>query len=165
MGAGKSTLGKKLAAKMGFDFQETDAEVEKVAGMTIKEIFAQYGETHFRKTEQTVLKELFQKENIVISTGGGTPCFFNNMDLMNEQGLTIYLMLSSKALVNRLKNAKNERPLLKGIEEEEMESFISAKLAEREPFYLLSKLHLQGLDLNVNNLYEYIRQFETSAGI
>lgn len=98
MGSGKSTAGKKLAAELGYAFIDLDHFLEKEYQQTIPEIFAARGEAEFRNMEHNTLKKVLEKSDVVISAGGGTPCYFNNMELMNNNGITIYLKMSVDAL-------------------------------------------------------------------
>jgi shikimate kinase len=110
MGSGKSTAGKKLASKLGFEFIDLDHYIENEFGQTVPEIFKTKGENEFRAMEHNALKKLVLKENVVISCGGGTPCYYGNMELMNNHGTTIYLKMSAETLAHRLLNAKDNRP-------------------------------------------------------
>jgi len=159
MGSGKSTVGKKLAKIMSYRFIDLDEEVEKQELATISEIFESKGENYFRTIEQKILKQQFTKQNLIVSCGGGTPCFFNNMELMNQAGCTIYLQLNSQALLNRLTVAKTKRPLLKNMNNDELSVFISEKLKEREGTYLKSKLVMKGIDINLTVIVEKIQAF------
>ena len=114
MGSGKSTLGRKIARKLNYEFLDTDSAIEEKEGLTIAAIFEQFGEVHFRKLETNILLSLKGKEKIVIATGGGMPCFNGNMNLLNELGRTFYLKRSVNELVHRLVNAKRVRPLIAG---------------------------------------------------
>lgn len=161
MGCGKSTAGKKLAKKLGYKFIDVDNLIEEAQGITIAEIFETQGEDAFRKIEQEMLATTFELENVIIATGGGAPCFYNNMEAMNANGLTIYIEMSPKALISRLKGAIDERPLLKGKSDEELLSFISEKLEERNPFYTKAKTIVPGLSLSPESLYEAMQKFSS----
>ena len=112
MGCGKSTLGKKLALKLGYTFVDIDKEIERMVNMSISEYFQKHGEEAFRELESSALKTINLPENSIIATGGGAPCFFDNLQWMNENGTTIYLSLSPKALAKRLENDTEQRPVL-----------------------------------------------------
>lgn len=142
MGCGKSTLAKKLARKMGYTFIDLDAEIVSVIGMSIADYFSKFGEASFRAIEKDILKQQEEKSDVIIATGGGTPCHFTNMAWMNKNGLTVYLKLSSRALFSRLsqKSQIESRPLLKGKTDQELMEFISTKLEEREYFYSQSTI-------------------------
>lgn len=135
MGSGKTTLGKKVASSIGFEFIDMDNIVTEKEGMSINKIFETKGEKYFRNTETEVLKSLSDLENTIISTGGGTPCFNKNIDYMNSSGITIYLKLPPDIIFSRVKKSRNKRPLLKDKTDEEVREFIKRKLEEREPFY------------------------------
>ena len=139
MGSGKSSFGKKLAKKLGLSFTDLDNEIEKRAGKTISEIFAQEGEEAFRKIENECLNNSLDYDHVVLSAGGGTPCFFDNLEKMNQHGTTIYLRMDSAMLVNRLVNAKKERPLVAAKSKEELMGYVKWQLYKREAFYLRAK--------------------------
>lgn len=135
MGSGKSTLGRKIASSMGLQFIDLDVEVEREAGETISEIFATHGEATFRRLESEALRRISVQENIVISTGGGTPCQGENMEFMNARGITVYLKMQPEAIAHRLLRAREQRPLIAGKSPEELIDFIKKSLVEREPTY------------------------------
>lgn len=159
MGSGKTTLGKQLARKLGYRFIDQDDYIEETSGFTIAEYFAKHGEQAFRKYEHEALKNLLELDNVVISTGGGAPCFFNNIDIMNENGLAIYLRMKPEVLKSRLKHAQAERPLIKGKTEEELLEFIKSKLTEREPFYLKAKHVIESMDLKSEDLHQLVSYY------
>jgi len=135
MGSGKTSVGKKLAKSLGIEFIDLDSFIEGQAKMSINNIFDGPGEQVFRNLEREGLEELSNKEDIVVATGGGTPCFKDNMNFLNEHGITIYLKLENRILLERLANAKSDRPLLKNLSDEELKDYIEKKLAERAPTY------------------------------
>ena len=135
MGSGKSYLGKQLAQKLNWSFLDMDAFLEEEEKKSISHIFAQSGESHFRKLERHYLHRTAHFQQTIIATGGGAPCFFDNMDWMNKHGLTIYLKTPVSILAERLKTETNHRPLLAGKNREELEAFIEKKLTTRNPFY------------------------------
>jgi len=157
MGCGKTTWGRKLAAHLGYEFMDLDHILEAKAGMSIAEYFSTHGEDAFRKLESSILKETDYPENAVISTGGGLPCFFDNMEWMNAHGQTIYIQLSPKTLGDRLEHAKTPRPVLQGKKGEELVAFIADKLAERESFYNQATYTISGIDLSVEKIAEVIK--------
>lgn len=143
MGSGKSTLGRKIARKLNYEFLDTDSAIEEKEGMTISEIFTQKGEACFRDLEHQLLVSLKDREKLIIATGGGMPCFKGNMNLLNELGSTFYLKRSVNELVHRLVNAKRVRPLIAGKSPAELAAFIEQNLEKRNPFYEQAKYVLE----------------------
>ncbi|HXC06502.1 MAG TPA: shikimate kinase [Bacteroidia bacterium] len=157
MGSGKSTLGKKLANQLGYAFIDQDKLIEDTLGKSIHEIFEEEGESYFRETEHSMLISLLEKDNVVISTGGGTPFHHNNMELMNQHGLTIYLKMSADTLLSRLRQSKDTRPLISGKSEEDLYHFILTHLEDREPFYAEAQYKVKAKDLDVKKLASFIQ--------
>jgi shikimate kinase len=153
MGCGKTTVGKRLAARCGFSFADTDKLFETKHNSTINSYFEQYGEEAFRKAEALILKETISLKNTVIATGGGTPCFHDNMDLMLSHGICVYLEMPPKALYNRLKNSKPERPLLQS---DNLLENIQNLLSQREQYYKKAHITVSGLDFDMENLVKKI---------
>lgn len=153
MGAGKTTVGKALAKELGVMFYDLDWYIESRMRKTVKQIFDEIGEEGFRKIERNMLHEVAEFENVVVSCGGGTPCFFDNMDYMNQLGETIYLKASLETLHTHLKMGKGVRPLLLNKTPEEVEIFIREQLKLREPFYNKAK-HI--IDINVMDDFDKI---------
>ena len=139
MGAGKTTVGRALAAELGIEFYDLDWYIESRMRKTVKQLFDEVGEEGFRKIEHNMLHEVAEFENVVISCGGGTPCFFDNMAYMNQQGDTVYLKASPEILYKHLKMGKSVRPLLLNKTPEEVQVFITEQLANREPYYSRAK--------------------------
>ncbi len=135
MGSGKSFIGKKLADKMQMPFCDMDEWIERSEKRSIKDIFAREGETYFRALEKKYLRTFGQVQELIIATGGGTPCFFNNMDYMNKKGLTIYLKTNPELLAERLLTEKDHRPLVANLNQTELLDFIKKKLKERSSYY------------------------------
>ena len=135
MGCGKSTLGKKLANRLNVPFIDSDEEIEKINQKSIGEIFGTVGESGFREIEKEFISSFNPDEEFVLATGGGLPCYEKNMRLLNELGLTFYLERSAKELVQRLLNAKAKRPLIDGLSNSDLLSYIEDKLSEREEYY------------------------------
>lgn len=150
MGSGKSTMGKKLAAKLGYDFIDLDQQIEKNIGTSIGDYFASHGEAEFRKLESETLKGYAYPQNAVIATGGGAPCFFDNMDWMNANGTSMYIEMPPAALAKRLEGGKEKRPLLRDLDEAGMIAFIESKLSERESFYKRATIIINGINLNTD---------------
>ena len=139
MGAGKTTLGKAFARAMGLTFIDLDWYIEERFHKTIRELFTERGEDAFRDLERRMLHEAGEFEDVVISVGGGTPCFFDNVDYMNSVGETVFLDVDIRVLFRRLKIAKQQRPLLDGKSDEELMLFIQEALQKRLPFYSRAK--------------------------
>ncbi len=139
MGAGKTTLGKRLSKALGLTFFDLDWYIENRFCKTISELFAERGEEGFRKIEQSMLHEVAEFEDVIISAGGGTPCFFDNMEYMNRQAETVYLKAAPEVLSRHLKMGKQKRPLLAGKSDEELTRFIEDSLRQREPYYTQAK--------------------------
>lgn len=154
MGAGKTTVGKALAKELGLQFYDLDWYIEGRMRKTVPQIFAERGEEGFRKTEQAMLHEVAEFEDIVLSCGGGTPCFFDNIDYLNAQGQVIYLKARPDVLLGHLRMGKTERPLLKGKSPEELEAFIKEQLEKREPYYSKARYTL---DVSLMDNYEKIK--------
>lgn len=156
MGSGKSTLGAQLSRHLGYQFVDMDQLIEETAEMSIPEIFNEHGEEVFRKWEHDILQELCHREKLVISTGGGAPCHSGTMDLLNAHGTTVYLKLSSEALLSRLINSRTERPLIKGKSEPELLDFINSLLETREEYYLRATHIVDGLNMKTEELVRKI---------
>ena len=153
MGAGKTTVGKALSRELGIPFYDLDWYIESRMRKTVPQIFAQKGEEGFRIIEHNMLHEVAEFEDVIISCGGGTPCFFDNMEYLNSQGETIYLKATPEVLHKHLRLGKTIRPLLLDKSPEEMLLFIREQLQHREPFYLKAR---HTLDVNLLDSYEKI---------
>lgn len=156
MGSGKTTIGKKLANYLKYDFIDLDKLIESRTGMSIVEYFEQNGEAAFREFERGILQQTDFPENVIIATGGGTPCSADNMEWMNENGLVAYLSLSPKALAGRLEHSKTDRPLIRHLKGDELVDFISTKLEEREVFYTKARYVVSASDLTAERLSFYL---------
>ena len=154
MGAGKTTIGKALSKELGIVFYDLDWYIESRMRKTVSEIFAERGEEGFRKIEYNMLHEVAEFEDVIISCGGGTPCFFDNMDYLNQQGQVVYLKAEPEVLYKHLQMAKVERPLLKGKSKEELLTFIKEQLDKREPFYTKARYTL---DVSLMDNYDKIK--------
>ncbi|MCD7913988.1 MAG: shikimate kinase [Tannerellaceae bacterium] len=135
MGAGKTTVGKDLSERMGLSFIDLDSYIESRYHKTVRQIFEEKGEEAFRKIERTVLQGVALFENVIVSTGGGAPAYYDNMEFMNRKGTTVYLQVSVEELANRLEVCKHTRPVLKNHSGKELKAFIAENLRKREPFY------------------------------
>jgi len=142
MGCGKTTFGRKLAEELGWQFADLDELIEERYKISIHDFFAKYGEENFRRIENMMLREQFTKHRIIISTGGGTPCFYNNMELMNRYGVTIFLNTSLPVIVERLYKGKRKRPLVMGLGLDELTLKINQHLEQRLPFYKMAQLKI-----------------------
>ncbi|GHV10890.1 shikimate kinase [Bacteroidia bacterium] len=140
MGSGKTAIGKRLAPVLGMQFLDMDAYIEEKQQKKISELFAENGEAGFREIEQKALHEMATYNNVVISTGGGAPCYFNNIDVMNAAGTTIYLKANPKMLAEQLDLCKQNRPLIKNKSLEELRVYVAQTLAEREKWYNQAQL-------------------------
>ena len=149
MGAGKTTLGKALARQMDLSYIDTDHYIESRYHKKISEIFATEGEERFREIEHRILLEVSEFENIVVSTGGGLPCFNDNMATMNNLGTTVYLDASEEELAARLEMSKNVRPILGNRSGSELVSFIKESLDKRKSFYEQAKIRF-----NAERMYD-----------
>jgi len=156
MGCGKSTLGRRLAEKMNLQFIDMDEYIEERNFRTIPQIFTEEGEPAFRLKEQKALSELSEFAGVVIATGGGAPCFFDNIGLMNRTGITIFLNIGPDILAERLLSSKTERPLIKGKSKKELAAFIDETLQKRRPFYEQAKLQITEPDIDLNFLFTQI---------
>lgn len=144
MGCGKSTIGRKVADLLGISFVDLDKYIEERYFKSVPAIFAEEGELGFREKERTSLLEVSQFENVVVGTGGGTPCFFDNMELMNANGITVYIAPDTAVLATRLIKSRTERPLIAGKSRDELISFINNSMLKRTPFYEKSKIIIRG---------------------
>lgn len=135
MGCGKTTLGRALGAMSTLNFVDLDSLIVARTHRTIAEIFAHGGESEFRSIERGLLAELAETEDVVVACGGGTPCFFDNMELMNRSGITVFMDTSRDCLLRRLKIGRRKRPLIAGMNDVELESFAFDLLARRRPHY------------------------------
>jgi shikimate kinase len=153
MCAGKTTIGKVLSQRLGRTLYDLDWYIEERYHQRIPQIFAEHGEAHFRQLEQRMLHEVAEFENIILSCGGGTPCFFDNMDYLNRVSQTVYLKASPDVLCRHIAQSRGERPLLKGKSPEELRAFVTEQLAQREPYYARAK-HV--VDISVLDTFEKV---------
>ena len=161
MGAGKTTLGKSLARHLGLEFIDLDWYIENRFHQSVSQLFATRGEEGFRKIEQNMLHEVAEFEDVVISAGGGTPCFFDNMEYMNQQGLTVYLKATPEILRTHLRMGKQKRPLIAQKNDEELDIFIRESLDKRESYYSQARLIFDiGLLDNGMRIQESVKALE-----
>ena len=157
MGSGKTTIGKKLAKKLAYQFVDLDDLIENKIGMSIAEYFELHGESNFRILEQQSLRDTFNYNNTVISTGGGAPCFFSNMEEINQNGISFYLKTDVDLLISRLKGGMDHRPLIKNKTSDELKIFLTQMTERREIFYLKAKFIVPGKDLTVDKLLTWLK--------
>ena len=158
MGAGKSTTSRRLAQRLGWEAVDTDDLFEAKYKISVCDFFQKYDEPLYRKLESEVLKETATLENVVVATGGGTACYFDNMYWMNAHGLTVFLRISEQAVVDRLVHAKRKRPLAVGKSEEELAEFVKNHYAERLPFYEQARITVKAEDLDIDTLTHSIKE-------
>ena len=157
MGSGKTTHGRKLAGVLGYSFMDMDTGIEKEQGMTINEIFEKKGEDFFRLLEQDLLLKIFRLDNLVVSTGGGVPCFGDNLEMINKNGISIYLKLTPEMLTSRLRFSGKTRPLVKDLPDDELLNFVYHQLEEREVWYMKATIICNAMNLDINELADRIR--------
>jgi shikimate kinase len=159
MGSGKSTLGKRLANKLDITFIDLDEYFEQKFRTSITLFFERFGEDSFRILEHEVLKEVIDKQvDMIISTGGGTPCYFNNMELMNKYGVTVYLKLPPAVLASRLSNSpfRYRRPKLKGLDKNSLLETVIDHLTEREAYYNQSQIIIDAFKMKIEDVFAII---------
>jgi shikimate kinase len=169
MGSGKTTLGKLLAKKLNLQFIDVDLFIENRYRKSIPVIFEEKGEEGFREIERRTLQEISGFENIVISTGGGLPCFFDNMEMMNQAGTTIYLKISVGELARRLQSGQQKRPLIQGKNQQELIDYITLSLQSREKFYsqasfvyeIEGQTSLEDINLHIDRLINCLSKGDT----
>lgn len=158
MGSGKSTAGRKLALSLGWKFIDLDKKIEESAGKHIPDIFEQDGESRFREIESEVLKLTGSMTETIVSTGGGTPCHGDNMDYMLSAGLTIYLKLTPEQLTRRLLDSSGDRPLIKNVPDDQLQTFIENMLSAREKWYGKANLIVDGISIDYTLLNNLVRR-------
>lgn len=157
MGSGKTTSGKRLANVLGYPFFDLDHQITAETGMSIPEYFAQHGEPAFRALEKEVLQRFEYPAACVISTGGGTPCYFDNMEWMNVNGLTVFIDMPPLALAKRLEQGKHKRPLLKDLDAAGIVQFITEKLSDRLAHYQKAQVIINGVNLTTELLHAAVQ--------
>lgn len=156
MGSGKSFLGKQIAGKLQLSMFDLDNLIEAKEKSSIEEIFSKKGEKYFREIETKILRSFSNEESFVLATGGGAACFNNNMEWMNEEGITVWLNETIDIITERLLNEKKQRPLIKNIKDDELKEFLKELLEERNQFYKQAKYSLSG----ENNLEDFLKMFK-----
>lgn len=164
MGSGKSYWGKQLGKKLQVPFFDLDEQIEQSEGRSIAQIFAQEGEEYFREKEKELLM-LFTETHVsfVMATGGGTPCFFNNIDYMNQKGTTIWINCSAECLMQRLKGEKEKRPLIKNMQEDQLKAYIIKKVGDRKIFYQQASEIIYEEELSLENFLGKIFHTENNS--
>jgi shikimate kinase len=152
MGSGKTHWGKIWAAKSGLQFFDLDEVIELEEKKTVAEIFSQNGEAYFRQKEMEMLQTFATKQNCIVACGGGTPCFNNNMQWMNANGTTVYLLATAKEIFNRVITEQQKRPLIKDFSPQELLVFIENKLQEREIYYSQAKIILPASAIKADSI-------------
>lgn len=147
MGSGKTTLGRAFAKDTGLSFIDLDWFIEERAHRTVSQLFTEEGEEGFRRLERKMLHEVSEFEDVIIACGGGTPCYYDNMDFMLQSGITVYLDASQDVLFRRLKIASANRPLLKDKTDDELRTFIASGVASRMPWYGRAQLRVDACRL------------------
>ncbi|MBR3427533.1 MAG: AAA family ATPase [Bacteroidales bacterium] len=160
MGAGKTTTARRLAQRMGWEVVDTDALFEEKYKISVHDFFNKYDEPLYRKLEAEVLKETEKLKHVVVSTGGGTACYFDNMEWMNGHGTTVFLRINEKSVVDRLLHAKRKRPLAAGKSEVELKAFVNRHYAERLPYYEKAQITVKAEDLDLEGLASRIQELE-----
>jgi len=163
MGSGKSIVAKNVATKLGFGCLDLDQMIEKKMKMSIEKIFFSKGEIYFRKIEHELFLELLNsKDDLIISTGGGTPCYYNNHELLKgENVVSIYLKASVNTLFNRLVNEKQKRPLIANLTNEEVKEFIAKHLFDRSFYYNQATFKVNVDDKSVETITDDIEKLLT----
>ena len=147
MGSGKTVFGRKLARKLGYRFADLDNIIETNYTMTIPGIFSRFDETVFRTLESKELRKFVDEDNLVLSCGGGTPCYYDNMEFIKENGVSIYIKLNEKSLSDRLIKSKTKRPLIEGLSLETLQGKIGEMLDIREHYYSMADIVVDGINL------------------
>lgn len=147
MGSGKSHWGKIWADMYKLDFIDLDEVIQMAEGGSVVDIFETKGEDYFRTVEAATLRRMATVKNSIIACGGGTPCFYENMQWMNEQGITVYLSATPEEILRRLIKGQQQRPLIKKLSQAELLFFIEQKLKEREPFYTRCNIILTSVEI------------------
>jgi shikimate kinase len=164
MGSGKSTHGKKLASFLKREFLDLDEFIVSKYQMSIDDLFELKGETEFRNIESNELTNIINLDKaMVVSLGGGTPCFNNNIELIKRSGLLVYIQMDAKSLANRLMNAKSSRPLIKNKSNDELLNFITDSLKNREIFYNQAHVLINGINLDEQKIYKAIQDYMTKS--
>ena len=158
MCSGKSSISRKVAARLGYEAFDTDDLFEEKYHICVQDFFEKYGEDYFRKFESEILKKTGEMHHVVVSTGGGTPCFFDNMQWMKENGSTIFVRVSPLTSFHRIMKAKRKRPLVYGKSEEELFQYVENHYNSRLPFYEQADFTVKGENLDIDEIMNYLSQ-------
>lgn len=159
MYSGKTTLGRQIARQMGMEFIDLDMAFENRYHLSIPLFFQKYGEQAFRQLESKVLQDTEDMDNIVISTGGGTPCFNNNIDYINRHGISIYLEMTFDAIFSRMVASKKPRPAFANLTEDQRREKVATQLAQREPIYRQAKIIVNGFNPDIEAIINTINTY------
>ncbi len=165
MYSGKTTIGKKLANALHYSFLDLDLLFEKTYKITIPLFFQKYDESLFRNLESKILHSTLKWDNTIIATGGGTPCYNNNMEFINTYGISVYLDISEDLLTTRMENSKHPRPLLSNIPMDKRNEFISNQLLERQKYYRQAHLTYKQEEQSIEDLKSIIENLNNSMNI
>lgn len=160
MGSGKSTIGKKLSKRLGLKFIDLDQLISQDENQSITQLIENKGEEYFRIKEKQILIKASKMPQVLIATGGGTPCFFDNMELIKSNGVSVYLKLDEKTIVKRISQNLESRPLLKGKDPDELAEFVSEHLDSRVPYYKDADITFNTLSFNAEKLVELENQIK-----
>ncbi|MDO9510795.1 MAG: shikimate kinase [Bacteroidales bacterium] len=163
MGCGKSTIGPRLARLLEYQWLDLDEAIEDKYHISIHKIFEKYGEENFRMIEKTALEQTFSLNNTVISTGGGTPCYFDNLQIMKANGLVIYIKLSPGMLLNRLSISKKPRPILRDLSADDLKNKITDQIIQRSEFYEKAHIIITHNHATPSRMAELIHLHETGG--
>lgn len=164
MGTGKTHWAQQWADVHEAVFVDLDHEIEQEVGKSVLDIFDENGEVFFREVEAKKLREILSADNLIVSTGGGAPCFHDNMQWMNEHGITVLLEAGAQYILERVLHEKQKRPLIKNLNEAELLFFIQQKLEERMPFYSQAQYRLSAENLAYDSLFQIIPTLHKSTG-
>ncbi len=156
MYSGKTTVGKKLASRLKYKFIDTDMAFMEKFKISVVDFFSKYDENLFRKLEHELLKEILITKNVIISTGGGTPCFYDNMSLIKNHGISMYLKMSLESILYRMKESKKKRPVLQKLEKGKLKNFIKNQLSEREKYYNQADYVVKGENADIKMILKLI---------
>ena len=161
MGSGKSTIGKKLASTLDYNFIDLDHYIEEQENSSIQDVFQLKGEGYFRKIESKALLQVSKMEKIVISLGGGTPCFEDNATVIYATGISVYLELSAAGLFSRLVKNRGDRPLLMTLNDNELKNYIEKTLEERNEYYQQANLVVSALSFSSKKYGELAKELKS----